>query len=184
MIWGGIGADRRGHVCAGLHTAGPSLQNRWRTRFAACPGKKIATGENRVLSISKLYLWGMAATAFLGRFMGAHSCALMRNRIAMTLRSFVGTHESALMGNRNTATLGGLVGAHEGALVHGPAFLLSPASAHHCTRFVIVMSLSQIHGRHFSTTERTSRPKCGENSNNGDFAGHCSIYWHMLANVP
>lgn len=164
MIWGGIGADRRGHVCAGLHTAGPSLQNRWRTRFAACPGKKIATGENRVLSISKLYLWGMAATAFLGRFMGAHSCALMRNRIAMTLRSFVG--------------------AHEGALVHGPAFLLSPASAHHCTRFVIVMSLSQIHGRHFSTTERTSRPKCGENSNNGDFAGHCSIYWHMLANVP
>lgn len=152
---------------------GPSPRNRWRTRFAACPSKKIATGENRVLSISKLKLWGMTAGPFLGGLVGAHGCTLMRNRITATLRSFVGTHESALMGNRNAATLGGLVGAHQGALIHGPTFLLGPAGAHHRARFVIVMPFRRFHGRHFSTTEHTSRPKCGGKSNNGDFAGHC-----------
>ena len=126
----------------------------------------------------------MAAGLFLGGLVGTHNCALVRNHIAATLRRFVGTHESALMGNRNAATLGGLVGAHQGALVHGPVFLLGPTGAHHCARPVIVMPLRQIHGRHFSTTERTSRPKYGGNSKNGDFAGHCSIYWHTLANVP
>lgn len=117
--------------------------------FRGFRGKKIATGEIRVLSVSKLKLWGMLASPLLGRLVGAHCCALM--------------------GNRNAATLRGLVGAHQGALVHGEVFLFSPAGTHHGAGALVAPAACAppqggfalfpclLHGGHF-TTQKQRQP--------------------------